>query len=65
MAWLKIVELVLLSLLVAAGAGALAGVQLAGKDLGNALAGMMGGFFGPTAVVPAAVVSLALLMWLK
>ena len=65
MTWMKTLELVLLALVVAAVAGAAAGMRLAGKDLGNALASMMGGFFGPTTVVPAAVLSLIVLMWLK
>ena len=65
MTWLKILDLVLLALVVAAATGAVAGIRLAGKDLGNTLASMMGGLFGPTAVVPAAVISLIALMWLK
>ena len=41
--------------------GAIAGVRLAGKDLGNELAAMMGGMFGPTAVVPAVLLGLIVL----
>ena len=44
--------------------GAIAGVRLAGKDLGNELAAMMGAMFGPTAVVPAVLVGLAVLFLL-
>ena len=62
---LAVIGLIVLALLVAALAGAAAGVRLAGKDLGNALAAMMGAFFGPTAVVPATLVGLLVLMWLK
>ena len=41
--------------------GAVAGVRLAGKDLGNELAAMMGAMFGPTAVLPAVLVGLIVL----
>jgi len=41
--------------------GALGGVAIGGKALGNELAAMMGGFFGPLAVVPGIVVGLVLL----
>ena len=41
--------------------GAVAGVRLAGKDLGNELAAMMGAMFGPTAAVPAVLVGLVVL----
>ena len=41
--------------------GAITGVRLAGKDLGNELAAMMGAMFGPTAVVPAVAIGLAVL----
>lgn len=43
--------------------GAAAGVALAGKDLGNQLAALMGGMFGPTAVLPAAAIGL-IVLWL-
>lgn len=41
--------------------GALAGMRLAGKDLGNELAAMMGAMFGPTAAVPAVLAGLVVL----
>jgi hypothetical protein len=41
--------------------GALGGVAIGGKALGNELAAMMGGFFGPLAVVPGIVVGLIFL----
>lgn len=44
--------------------GAIAGVRLAGKDLGNELAATMGAMFGPTAVVPAVLVGLFVLAWI-
>ena len=41
--------------------GAVAGVRLAGKDLGNELAARVGAMFGPTAVLPAVLVGLIVL----
>ena len=38
--------------------GALAGIQLAGKDLGTELAGAMGAMFGPTGAVPGILLGL-------
>jgi hypothetical protein len=41
--------------------GALAGILLAGKDLGNELAGAMGAMFGPTGAVPGVLLGLIIL----
>jgi len=41
--------------------GALAGLRLAGKDLGAELAALMGAMFGPTAAVPGVLVGLIVL----
>lgn len=41
--------------------GAIGGVLLAGKDLGIQLAAMIGGLFGPAAVIPATVLGLIFL----
>ena len=41
--------------------GALGGVVLAGKDLGPRLAAMIGGLYGPAAIIPAATLGLALI----
>lgn len=38
--------------------GAIGGMLLAGKDLGYRLAAMIGGLFGPAAVIPATVLGL-------
>lgn len=51
----------LLAALLSLIGGAMAGVALAGKDLGNELAALMGGMFGPSAAVPAVVAGLFLL----
>lgn len=45
-------------------AGAASGVRIGGEFLGTSLAAMMGAFFAPTAVLPAAMLGLALLAWL-
>ena len=41
--------------------GALGGVVLAGKDLGLRLSAMIGGLYGPAAMIPAATLGLALI----
>ena len=41
--------------------GALGGIVLAGKDLGTRLAAMIGGLYGPAAIIPAATLGLALI----
>ncbi len=48
----------LIALPFAIAGGAIGGVMLAGKDLGYRLAGMIGGLFGPAAVIPATVLGL-------
>lgn len=49
------------AVLLSMAGGAVAGIRLAGKDLGNELAAMMGAMFGPTAAVPAVLVGLLVL----
>ena len=44
--------------------GALAGMRLGGKDLGNGLAASMGAMFGPLAVVPGVLLGLVILKFL-
>lgn len=41
--------------------GSMGGIVLAGKDLGPRLAAMIGGLYGPAAVIPAATLGLALI----
>jgi hypothetical protein len=41
--------------------GAIGGIVLAGKDLGVQLAAMIGGLYGPAAIIPAATLGLALI----
>ncbi len=51
--------------LIAAGisivGGAIGGILLAGKTLGVQLSAMIGGLFGPTAVIPATAIALVVL----
>lgn len=56
-----IVVWTLLAAVLAIAGGALAGIVLAGKDLGNQLAALMGGMFGPVAVVPGVLLGLIVL----
>ena len=63
MTLLTAIGLVVLAWLLAMLGGAATGARLAGQYLGNGLAAMMGAFFGPAAVVPAALLGVALLAW--
>lgn len=63
MTLLTAIGLVVLALVLAMVGGGVTGARLAGRYLGNGLAAMMGAFFGPAAVVPAALLGVALLSW--
>lgn len=52
------------SILLSVAAGAVSGVVLAGKDLGNSLAALMGAMFGPVAAAPGILVALIVLAFL-
>ena len=58
-------SLIGLSLVFALGGGAVTGVVIAGQSLGRKLAATMGAFYGPVAVLPAALAGVALLAWLR
>jgi len=58
---LTIVVWTILAFVTATIGGAIAGMWLAGKDLGNDLAAIMGAMFGPTAAVPAILLALVVL----
>jgi hypothetical protein len=60
---LDIVLWTVMALLLSVAGGAAAGVALAGKDLGNALAAAMGAMFGPVAAVPGVLLALIVLAW--
>lgn len=50
-----------LALILSVAGGAAAGLKLAGESLGNELAALMGGMFGPTGAVPGILVGLVVL----
>lgn len=57
--------LLALGLLLALAAGAISGMKIGAEALGKELAAMMGAFYGPTAVLPAVVVGLAVLYFVR
>ena len=57
--------LFLLALALALAAGAASGLKIGAEALGKELAAMMGAFYGPTAVLPAAAVGLAILYFIR
>ena len=62
---LTAIELLLFANVLSSIAGAVTGVKIGGEFLGKQLAAMMGGFYGPMAVLPAVLLGLALLFVLK
>jgi len=58
---LTLLGLLALALVLALAGGAASGLKIGADALGKELAAMMGAFFGPTAVLPAAVIGLAIL----
>lgn len=57
--------LLVLALALALAAGAAIGVKIGAESLGKELAALMGAFYGPTAVLPAAVIGLAILYFVR
>ncbi|MBL8482494.1 MAG: hypothetical protein JNJ60_09870 [Rhodocyclaceae bacterium] len=53
------------TLLLAMAGGALMGMRIAGKDLGNQLAALIGAFFGPMGAVPGVLLGLSVLACLR
>ncbi|BBP04278.1 hypothetical protein TPL01_20300 [Sulfuriferula plumbiphila] len=62
---LTAIELLILSAVLAAAGGAVTGLKIGGEFLGKELAAMMGAFFGPSSVLPAVVLGIIVLAWLK
>ncbi len=56
--------LILLALIAGIVGGAIGGIIVGGKHLGNELAAMMGGFYGPMAAIPGIVIMLILLAFI-
>lgn len=50
-----------LSIVLSIAAGAVAGMTLGGRDLGNSLAALMGAMYGPVAAVPGILLGLIVL----
>jgi hypothetical protein len=65
MTFLNLLGLLALALVVAVAAGAASGVKIGAEALGKELAAMMGAFYGPTAVLPAAALGLAILYFVR
>lgn len=57
--------LIALALLLALVAGALSGLKIGAEALGKELAALMGAFFGPTAALPATLVGLGVLYFVR
>jgi hypothetical protein len=65
MTTLDLVGLVALALVLALVAGAASGLKIGAASLGKELAAMMGAFFGPTAALPAVLVGLGVLYFVR
>jgi hypothetical protein len=65
MTFLNLLGLLALALVLALAAGAASGVKIGADALGKELAAMMGSFYGPTAVLPATAVGLAILYFVR
>lgn len=62
---LGLLGLLALALVLALAAGAVSGLKIGAEALGKELAALMGAFYGPTAVLPAAVIGLAVLYFTR
>ncbi len=62
---LGLLGLLVLALVLALAAGAVSGLKIGADALGKELAALMGAFYGPTAVLPAAVIGLAVLYFTR
>jgi putative effector of murein hydrolase LrgA (UPF0299 family) len=62
---MNVVGMIALALLLALAAGAASGVRIGADALGKELAALMGAFFGPTAALPAVLVGLAVLHFMR
>ena len=55
----------LIALIAALAGGAVGGILVGGKHMGNELAAMMGAFFGPIAAIPGIVLGLVILVFMS
>jgi hypothetical protein len=65
MTMMNLAGLAALALVLALVAGAASGLKIGAASLGKELAAMMGAFFGPTAALPAVLVGLGVLYFLR
>jgi hypothetical protein len=65
MTMMNLAGLVALALVLALVAGAASGLKIGAASLGKELAAMTGAFFGPTAALPAVLVGLGVLYFLR
>lgn len=57
-------EYIALALVASLIGGAIGGIVVGGKHLGNELAAMLGGFYGPMAAVPGAILAFIILSFI-
>ena len=58
------ITFVIITFIVSGIGGAIGGIIVGGKHIGNDLAAMMGSFYGPINAVPAVVLALIILLFL-
>jgi hypothetical protein len=54
----------IIAMIIGAIGGAIGGIIVGGEHLGNELAAMMGGFFGPMAAAPGVLLALIILIFI-
>ncbi len=65
MTLMQLLGWVVLALLLAGVAGAASGLKIGAEALGKELAAMMGALFGPSAALPAVLVGLGILYFIR
>ena len=58
------VVFIAIAFIVSAVGGAIGGIVIGGKHLGNDLAAMMGSFYGPLGAVPGVLIALIILLFI-
>jgi len=58
------VGLIVLTIVAGIIGGAIGGIKVGGEHLGNELAAMMGGFYGPMAAIPGIIIALVVLSFI-
>ena len=62
---LTVLVLIVIAAVLSTAGGALAGIRIGGKDLGAALAALMGAMFGPAGAVPDVILGLIVLAFVR